>query len=285
MLGDRPSQVLTHGTNRGKGAAIRTGVAAARGGRTIFMDADMATDLSALDPMHEALDKFPVSIGVRRATESVVHDGAWYRRVMALTFNSIVRGFTGAEFLDTQCGFKGFHTDVAKLLFHLSRIDGFAFDVEILWLASRFGLDVTEIPVDWSAVEGSKIRFTDPAKMAWDVSKLRRAHSGDRVVRAVVVEHKDFEPQVLGKEVASVVRTSDTVLADADTVTVPLPGSTTHGHRRVAQRVAAAVDGAAVRCGTIPAQWMLFDRVVDGDATAGAVPAGQYRIRRPAQAA
>lgn len=274
LLRDRPSQVIRHPENRGKGAAIRTGVAAARGERTIFMDADMATDLSALQPMHEALDRAPVAIGIRRSEAATVRNGATHRKVMAVTFNSIVRACTGTEFLDTQCGFKGFHTDVAKLLFHLNRIDGFAFDVEILWLARRFGLEVVEIPVEWNAVDGSKIRFAiDPLRMAWDVAKLRRAHAGDCVVRALRVEHDDIEPQVLGKEVARLVRTSDEVYADADGVTVPLPGSSAHGHRSVAERVAASVDGGVVHQASIPAEWILYDRVCRSTVSSVAAPA------------
>src|SRR4029077_3048694 len=81
---------------------------------------------------------------------------------------------TGIEVSDPQCGLKAFHADVAKILFHLARTDGFGFDVEILLLAAKLGFSVKEVPVDWTAVDGSKVRSVrDPAAMAFDITKAR----------------------------------------------------------------------------------------------------------------
>jgi dolichyl-phosphate beta-glucosyltransferase len=174
---DHPyARVLASPSNRGKGAAVRLGVASARGRALVFMDADLATDLSALDPLVGALDRHHVAIG-SRALEGTVVTGAPAKRTrMGHSFNRLVRLATGVPFADTQCGFKGFQAAIGKLLFALGRVDGFAFDVELLSLAAQLGLDVVEVPVDWHYVDGSHVRpVADALRMSLDVVRARRA--------------------------------------------------------------------------------------------------------------
>jgi dolichyl-phosphate beta-glucosyltransferase len=101
-------------------------------------------------------------------------------------FNRIVRVVTGIQARDTQCGFKAFRGPVARQLFGLARCDRFAFDVEILLLARRLEHSVIELPVDWTAVEGSSVRrVADSAQAAIDVLRIAARWTPRGVARAV----------------------------------------------------------------------------------------------------
>jgi hypothetical protein len=150
--------VVRHVVNRGKGAAVRSGVALASGRKIVFMDADLATDLRHLDEVLEMLDEVHLAVGSRAAAGSVVRGNSTSRAYMGRTFNQWARLVTGVDVTDFQCGFKGFRAPAAKVLFSLSQVDGFAFDVEILTLAARIGYRTHEFPVHWEAVEGSHVR-------------------------------------------------------------------------------------------------------------------------------
>jgi dolichyl-phosphate beta-glucosyltransferase len=159
--------------NLGKGGAVRAGVKEATGRIVVYMDADYATDLSSLDALTAALANADVSIGSRAHDSSIVEHARLERAVMGRVFNRLTRLLAGFDHLDTQCGFKAFHRPVAKLLFELSTVNGFAFDVEILQLAHKLGLRVVEAPVYWQHVDGSKISpWTDSFRMAGDTVRL-----------------------------------------------------------------------------------------------------------------
>ncbi len=167
-------RVVTLPVNSGKGAAIRVGVALARAPRTAYMDADMAIDPRSVADLLEALETSDLVIGSRALAESMVDGSYALRSTMGRAFNWLVTTGTGLGLADTQCGFKGFRTTVARLLFHLVRIDRFAFDVEILTWARRLGLSVTEIPVHWKHVPGSTIHpLHDSVTMLLDVYRSR----------------------------------------------------------------------------------------------------------------
>ena len=94
---------------------------------------------------------------------------------MNRTFNRLVNALTSVSLDDTQCGFKAFRAPVAKLLFHCSVTERFAFDVEILSLARRLGFSIAEVPVRWLRVKGSQIRpWNDARSMAGDVVRAGR---------------------------------------------------------------------------------------------------------------
>ena len=160
--------------NRGKGAAIRTGVAEAAGACTAFMDADFAIDPRAIPLLLEGLRTSDVVIGSRALPDSMVESTYALRSVMGSMFNRLVTLGTGLGYHDTQCGFKAFRTPVARLLFHLVRIDRFSFDVEILARARHLGLRTTEVPVQWRHVPGSSIHpLHDSIAMLADVYRSR----------------------------------------------------------------------------------------------------------------
>ena len=144
--------VVRLGRHEGKGAAVRAGVARARGRSIVFMDADLATDLSHLPDVLAALEQNHVAVG-SRAADGAATTGATMAQVwLGRTFNRLARDATGLTVSDFQCGFKAFRAPAAKLLFHLSQLNGFAFDVEILMLASQIGYRISEVPVRWTAV-------------------------------------------------------------------------------------------------------------------------------------
>lgn len=179
LLRDLPrSGVLKLGQHAGKGAAVRAGVAHATGHNIVFMDADMATDLEFLDPLVSALDDVHLAIGSRSAPGAVTSGVTPSSDAAHRLFNSLARTATGMDITDFQCGFKGFRAPTGKLLFHLIRERGYAFDVELLALADRMGFDIREVPVHWRAVRGSHVRIVvDSGQMAYQVARLtRRRH-------------------------------------------------------------------------------------------------------------
>ena len=174
-LADRfeEARVLHLAANAGKGAAVRAGVAEARGDLVAFMDADMSIDPSQLGHLVSALATAPVAIGTRAAA-GVVDYHKVARTTMGRAFNRLVNAVTGVGLADTQCGFKGFTTPVARLLFHFSVIDRFAFDVELLFRARRLGLTIAEVPVEWRHMADSRVRpVSDPVSMLADVLRSR----------------------------------------------------------------------------------------------------------------
>ncbi len=166
-------------SNKGKGAAIRKGVVVARGRKVLFMDADLATSLDAVAPMLDRLDHADVVVGSRRVPGAVVHGRSRSRTVMSHAFSGPARQLAGIGVTDPQCGFKGFRAEVSKELFRRSMFDGFSIDVEILLIAQKLGLRIEELPINWRAVEGSKVRpLRDPLHMAADLALVRYRHRG-----------------------------------------------------------------------------------------------------------
>ena len=182
------STVLRLPANAGKGAAIRRGVASARGAAIAFMDADMAVDPRQIPLLVGALDHADVAIASRALPGSSADHDRLGRTMMGWAFNQIVNAATHVSVGDTQCGFKAFRTPVARLLFHSSTIDRFAFDVEVLYTARRLGLRIAEVPVRWSNAQGTRIRpLRDPLSMLSDVLLSRIGSRPAKLVEAVSV--------------------------------------------------------------------------------------------------
>jgi hypothetical protein len=182
--------------NSGKGAAVRAGVALARAPITVFMDADMAVDPDQVPRLTDTLRTSALSIGSRSLKGSTVQCDSLPRTLMGRTFNRIVNMATHVELGDTQCGFKGFRTPVARLLFHFTVIDRYAFDVELLYVARRFGLTIAEVPVRWRHVQGSRIRpLRDPVSMVYDVLASRVGLKPPPPVGGALLGARDEERQ------------------------------------------------------------------------------------------
>lgn len=167
--------VVSLARNCGKGAAVRAGVVRARGDVIAFVDADMATDPGDLSALVSALEGNHIAVGSRALDTSVVDNKSAHRAVMTRTFGLLVASLMQLPMSDTQCGFKAFKGSIAKLLFHGSRVDSFAFDVEVLNLAVRLGLRTQEVPVRWTDKAGSHVRpVRDAIQMLADVARTRR---------------------------------------------------------------------------------------------------------------
>jgi dolichyl-phosphate beta-glucosyltransferase len=177
---DLPLTVLTHRENRGKGAAIRTGVLASTGDPVLVSDTDLSTPLAEWVKLAERLPTHPVAIGSRAVDEALVRRRQpFYRQFMGKTFNAFVRLLAVPGIRDTQCGFKLFRGDVARDLFSRAKIDRFAYDVEILFLARRRGIPIAEVPVLWFNSPESKVALVkDSLRMLRDLVRIRWIHRG-----------------------------------------------------------------------------------------------------------
>ncbi|MYG56266.1 MAG: glycosyltransferase [Acidimicrobiaceae bacterium] len=163
--------------NRGKGAAVRAGVLASRGRTVAFTDADLAYSPDQLLPMLATVEAgCDVVIGNRYAEDSVAHGGvSGVRRLGSRVVNLFARILVSVRYRDTQCGCKAFRSDAAKTLMRSGQIDGFAFDIEVLFLAERFGFAIAETPVTVVNSESSTVRtWSDGIKVARDIALIRR---------------------------------------------------------------------------------------------------------------
>ena len=176
--GDVRVHVIAQPANRGKGAAVRAGMLAAAGERVLFSDADLATPIEELAKLEARMDAgADLVIASRALPDSDIRTRQHpAREMMGRTFNVVVRTLLLGGIKDTQCGFKLFRREVARDLFGRATVDGFAFDVEILWLA-RGTWTIAEVPVVWHHVEESKVSpGTDAARMFADLVRLRLRH-------------------------------------------------------------------------------------------------------------
>jgi len=156
--------VLRAKANGGKGSAVRRGILAARGGVILFADADQSTPIEQFgDLLAQITAGADVAIGSRSAEGASVANKSIVRKILSGGLNLLVRVGFGVPFSDTQCGFKMFTRDAADLLFRHQLIDEFSFDLEILYLAKKFDLQVAEVPVEWIDAPGSTV---DPTKVA-----------------------------------------------------------------------------------------------------------------------
>lgn len=166
-------RLLSNGRNRGKGYSIKHGVLEATGTYLLVSDTDFSTPIEELPRLLRKLeaDECDIVIGSRGLPESRVEirQAAW-REALGKTFNRIVRAISGLRFHDTQCGFKVMRREAVLPLFRAARVERFAYDVEILYLAQKAGLRIVEEPVIWRNALGSKVNpVTDSLDMLKDV--------------------------------------------------------------------------------------------------------------------
>jgi dolichyl-phosphate beta-glucosyltransferase len=164
----------------GKGATVRMGMLNGRGHIVMFMDADGATPLDEIPKLLAAIASgHDVAIGSRvlQRPGEVEVKTSMHRRLIGRVFAFFVNLFAIEGIADTQCGFKAFRRSAAEIVFSRQKTAGFAFDVEILYIAKRVGLSIAEIPVNWHAQPGSKVNLvTDSIKMLWDISHIKWLH-------------------------------------------------------------------------------------------------------------
>jgi len=172
----REQRVISLPVNQGKGAAVRRGVLAAHGEWVLVSDADLSTPIDEYGRLAAIAraDDLDVVIGSRALPGSRVEVSQHIvRRVLGEVFNIILRRMTGLPYRDTQCGFKLLRRSRVEAVFAEMVIDGFAFDVEFLYLCERRGLRVKEVPVTWRNSPQSTVSIIgSPPKMLFDLMRL-----------------------------------------------------------------------------------------------------------------
>ncbi len=179
--GQAAFEIIASDEQRGKGHAVRTGMLRARGEIAFFMDCDLSTPLAETGHFLAHFAAHPetaILVGNRQHERSVIlKKQGIIRRNMGRCFNAILRRTTGIRLRDTQCGFKAFRRPARQTIFPLQRIEGFAFDVEILLLAEKHGFQVADLPVEWTNFEDSKVHILrDSFRMLMDALRIRRMH-------------------------------------------------------------------------------------------------------------
>ena len=177
------SQVVTLRENQGKGAAVRVGVLASRGNTVAFTDADLAYSPEQLLPLLRAVEGgSDVVIGNRYVAHRAGRkDVSNMRRLGSRVVNLFARQVLTGRYQDTQCGCKAFRADVAKTLMTVGKINGFAFDIEVLHLAERYGYSISEVPVNVVNSDSSTVQAVrDGIRVTRDICKIRKlAKRGD----------------------------------------------------------------------------------------------------------
>jgi glycosyltransferase involved in cell wall biosynthesis len=176
-------QVLVHPGNRGKGAAVRTGVLAAAGATIAFTDADLAYSPDQLAGLLAAVEAgTDVVVGSRRHEQTTTLVRARrLREVGGRAVNLVTRLLVLDRERDTQCGMKAFRADAARAVFERTTIDGFAFDIELFVIADRLGLEVGEVPVQVENSTRSTVNVVrDAGRLVADLLRIRRADRAGR---------------------------------------------------------------------------------------------------------
>ena len=179
--GPLKTRLIEHYPNRGKGAAVRAGLLAAAQPIGLFSDADLSTPIDEAAKLVEPIvaGEVDIAFGSRALDRRLIgNHQPWRREQGGRVFNLIVRVATGLPFWDTQCGFKAFRLDTCRPVIEKAQIDGFGFDVELLYLAHQAGLRLREVPVRWNHYDGSKVSFfRDSLRMFREVIELRSRSS------------------------------------------------------------------------------------------------------------
>ena len=168
--------LLENPGNRGKGFSVRNGMLHAKGDILLFSDADLSSPIEEADKLFAAIRQgSDVAIGSRwLKTELQIQRQPLHRQLFGRMFNLALRLVLGLQFKDTQCGFKAFSRTAAQKLFSAQRIERWGFDPELLFLAKRFGLRVSEVPVAWAHRAGTRINpLRDGIRMLGEMVVIR----------------------------------------------------------------------------------------------------------------
>jgi hypothetical protein len=147
----------------------------ANAARVLFTDADLSSPIEELEKLWKAVEAgADVAIGSRAIDRRLIGvRQPWFRETVGRLFNVVMRLVTGLPFRDTQCGFKLFDSAAAREIFRRQRLDGFGFDVEVLYIARRLGLRAVEVPVRWNDVAGTKVSLARGLGAFTDVLRVR----------------------------------------------------------------------------------------------------------------
>ena len=170
---DNRFSIISYSPNKGKGAAVRTGMIEAEGDWLLLCDADLAAPIEEVEKLFAAGK--PIAIGSRPLKESNLEiRQPWWREMAGRAFNFAVQALSIRGIKDTQCGFKLFSRQAAKDIFPRCRFDGFSYDFEALMIGKKLGYEIAEVPIRWSHQEGSKVKLLrDGSRMLVDLVILR----------------------------------------------------------------------------------------------------------------
>jgi dolichyl-phosphate beta-glucosyltransferase len=171
-------RLLEQPRNMGKGAAVRRGMLEAQGKYRIFSDADFSTPVHEtariLERLYEGAD---VCIGSRGVDTTLVKKHQpWYRETLGKMVNVVVQAAFIPGIADTQCGFKGFRAAAAETIFSRTQLNGWMFDLEALYIASKLGLEIDEISVEWYNDERSTVSFRHSWQILREILSIKRLH-------------------------------------------------------------------------------------------------------------
>lgn len=160
----------------GKGRAVRTGMLAARGEFRFMADADLSMPITEIPRfLSPELAGYDIIIGSREAPGAARYDEPEFRHLGGRAVNLMIRLLALPGLHDTQCGFKLFRAEAAERLFQRQTLPGWSFDIEILFIARRLGLQIHELPIPWHFAPDSKIRpIKDATIMMADILRIRR---------------------------------------------------------------------------------------------------------------
>lgn len=175
IRGMQGTKVVQHKRNLGKGAAIRSGMLVAKGKYVVFSDIDFSTPITELPKLLKTLKKNEVAIGVRRHPQSKVKKHQpLIRESLGQVFTKLTNWLVTPGIYDVTCGFKGFRSSAARKIFSHTKIDRWAFDAEVLYLARQFGFKIAQVPVVWSDNSNTKVNMArDGWQAFWDLLKLK----------------------------------------------------------------------------------------------------------------
>lgn len=162
--------------NQGKGYSVKLGMLNTNGDYRIFMDADNSTSIDQIEKMWPYFEKgYDIVIGSRDIKGAILDPPQpLYRRFLGKVFRFLVSFICGLwEIKDSQCGFKCFTKKSAKDIFKRCKINGFAFDVEVLVIAKKLGYKIKEVPVYWKNDPFSKVKLKNIVKMGLDLINIR----------------------------------------------------------------------------------------------------------------
>ena len=166
-------KLVNYGANQGKGHAVKIGILNSTGDYVLFCDADLSTPIEEVGKLLKFIKDYDVVIASRALKESNVKT-KFYRRLLGRGFAFIVNLFAVSGVKDTQCGFKLFKNQASKKIFVKQLISGWAFDVEVLFLARKFGYKIKEVPVRWMHFDHAGVNPTGSTfRMLREIFKIR----------------------------------------------------------------------------------------------------------------
>lgn len=169
------AKIIRNPGNKGKGYSVKQGMLSAKNEWILFSDADLSTPIEELDKFKPYAGSHEVMIGSRCLAQSkIALHQPFYRELPGKIFGKMVKLICLKEITDSQCGFKLFSRNAAQKIFSKQTINRFGFDVEILYLAKKYGYSLKEIPITWTNDRQTRLNlFTDSISMFKDIIKIR----------------------------------------------------------------------------------------------------------------